>query len=776
MEDEGGSYRWYETEDYTRMKRLQQVMLTLFFDGRWNKDKKFVYRATYGLLINPNASYCDLLYEIRGTVELQQNVNILSISYQIDETFEPTIIDNDQSVRFYLHLKTGVKSEVGKYPLCIQIENDKVVPDVDMDCHSDTWEEVGQSEFNLNDEYPRTDVAMTRNSEVCTGPPSTAGQLTTCSTSSLLSCMDGSRSEILDGMDTTLRINGLYPSKEEFKETLQIYALHNKFEFETKTSNPWVLHVICVDQNCKWAVRGVRIKESDYFQIKRFDNVHSCSIDYRLGANRQATAAVIGKLIKHQYLDASRKPYQPKAIMADLSRELGLNVSYKKAWRGKERALTSISGTNIESYGKLPTLCYMLKKTNPGSLVLLDTDKKGNFKTLFMSLGAWREGWAFCRPVISVDGSFLKAKFRGTILSACSLDANRQIFPVAFGICERENKESWSWFFNKLKEAIGVRADLCIVSDRNEGLIRAAQDIYPEADHGHCVQHILGNITSKYKGNSKRVTTFFNAAARAATERKWEYFMKLLDAEDPQIRQFLEKIGHDKWARCKFARRRYSMVTSNNAESLNAMDATAREYPISMLIEFLRSRMQTWFHDRRKLAIENNSKLSLAAEEVLVNLLNDSTGMIVRPSTAYLFEVIDKACRAYIVDLLERTCTCKEFQLEDFVCVHAVAAIAHRKGLSCYDFVSEYYKNSAWLNAYSGVVYPLGEYSVDDIPMEDRNRVVKPPISDKKTAGRPKNKRIPSKGEFVSRQTCGRCKQHGHNQKTCHNPIPRVPR
>ncbi|CAH9114171.1 unnamed protein product [Cuscuta europaea] len=43
----------------------------------------------------------------------------------------------------------------------------------------------------------------------------------------------------------------------------------------------------------------------------------------------------------------------------------------------------------------------------------------------------------------------------------------------------------------------------------------------------------------------------------------------------------------------------------------------------------LRVKFQKWFHDRRKEASENNMTMSPAAEEVLLNLLHDSAGMIV---------------------------------------------------------------------------------------------------------------------------------------------------
>ncbi|CAH9104271.1 unnamed protein product [Cuscuta europaea] len=160
-----------------------------------------------------------------------------------------------------------------------------------------------------------------------------------------------------------------------------------------------------------------------------------------------------------------------------------------------------------------------------------------------MSLAAWRNGWQWCRPVIIVDGSFMKATFRGTLLTACALDGNRQIFPIGFGVCDRENNDTWKWFFTQLKQAIGDRKDLCVVSDRNEGIINAVKQVFPYADHGYCVQHILGNITTKFCGKKKRVIDLVNAAARASTSKLCEYLLGLLDAEDPRIRTYLEKIG-----------------------------------------------------------------------------------------------------------------------------------------------------------------------------------------------------------------------------------------
>ena len=65
--------------------------------------------------------------------------------------------------------------------------------------------------------------------------------------------------------------------------------------------------------------------------------------------------------------------------------------------------------------------------------------------------------------------------------------------------------------------------------------------------------------------------------------------MILLNNKDVGILAYLENdVGHDKWARSHFNSKRYSMMTSNNTESINIMDKKASDYHIKSLIEFLR--------------------------------------------------------------------------------------------------------------------------------------------------------------------------------------------
>ncbi|XVE81484.1 hypothetical protein DITRI_Ditri15bG0068100 [Diplodiscus trichospermus] len=73
-----------------------------------------------------------------------------------------------------------------------------------------------------------------------------------------------------------------------------------------------------------------------------------------------------------------------------------------------------------------------------------------------MALDASIKGWKYCRPIMVVDGTFLKSSYGGTMLKACTQDANSKIFPLAFSVVDSENV-SWKWFFFNIRKTYGVR-------------------------------------------------------------------------------------------------------------------------------------------------------------------------------------------------------------------------------------------------------------------------------------------------------------------------------
>ena len=56
------------------------------------------------------------------------------------------------------------------------------------------------------------------------------------------------------------------------------------------------------------------------------------------------------------------------------------------------------------------------------------------------------EGFQHCRLVISIDGTFLYGKYKGTLLIALTWDGDSKLFPLVFTIVEKETDDNWYWF------------------------------------------------------------------------------------------------------------------------------------------------------------------------------------------------------------------------------------------------------------------------------------------------------------------------------------------
>ncbi|KAL0546882.1 hypothetical protein IC582_016800 [Cucumis melo] len=251
-----------------------------------------------------------------------------------------------------------------------------------------------------------------------------------------------------------------------------------------------VFFVRCIDNKCGWRLQAVRLKDSNIFKIKKYVKVHSCSLEFLNRDHRQAKSWVVGELIKCKFKEAGRI-YKPRDIIEDMRQNYGINMSYEKAWRARENAYERVRGSPEESYNLLRRYGKALKFKNPGTIFHMELEDDCFFKYLFMVVGPCVRGFLNCiRPVIVMGGTFLKNKYRGQLIVVICLDGNNQIYPLAFGVVDRETDDSIQWFLEKLKGAIGEVPNLGFVTDRKTCFSKGISSVFPSAFHDLCVQHL----------------------------------------------------------------------------------------------------------------------------------------------------------------------------------------------------------------------------------------------------------------------------------------------
>lgn len=262
----------------------------------------------------------------------------------------------------------------------------------------------------------------------------------------------------------------MFRSRDAFKHHMAIYAIAKKFRFRCKKSEPGLMVLECCGKECPWRVYAVKLKDAEVFEIRKVIPEHYCTVDERGGYQTQATSTVIGELMRSKFGSACGGP-KPREIRQMMRGDHGVSISYWKAWRSRDVAIDKDKGTTRSSYNQLPDYLHKLVQANPGTITKLftETDEGGiqRFKYMFVALGASIEGYEFMRKVVVVDGTHLKGKYAGCLLTASAQDGNYQMFPLAFAVVDGENDLSWEWFLKQLSAFVEVNEELVFVSDRH---------------------------------------------------------------------------------------------------------------------------------------------------------------------------------------------------------------------------------------------------------------------------------------------------------------------
>ena len=155
----------------------------------------------------------------------------------------------------------------------------------------------------------------------------------------------------------------------------------------------------------------------------------------------------------HYLLRFKENPNWPATELVDaVKKDHGVVILKWTAYKAKQAAYGMLHGSMFDHYSKLGRYIEELNRSNPGCSFIIKTNPKlvkdiPVFQRMFVSFKGPMKGLlSWCRPVICIDGSFMKTFLGGCLLAAIGMDGNNQMFPIAWAIVEGENNDSWEWF------------------------------------------------------------------------------------------------------------------------------------------------------------------------------------------------------------------------------------------------------------------------------------------------------------------------------------------
>ncbi|XP_022032469.1 uncharacterized protein LOC110933562 [Helianthus annuus] len=479
------------------------------------------------------------------------------------------------------------------------------------------------------------------------------------------------------------------------------------------------------------------------------------------------------------------------AIQDMLVKNHQVNVSIQKVFRAKRIATTRIIGDYREQYGILRSCCEALLRENPGSTIKMDTEPCANprlptrqFKRCYACFASIMRGFKMCgREILGPDGCFMKAPFPGQILTAVGVDGNNGIYPVAYALVEAKTFKSWEWFLELLKDDLGLAnsTNFTFISDRQKGLLPALSEVFPGSEHRFCLRHIHQNLKKYWPGD-----VYKNLLWGVACKTSMPYFEKSMEEMKIAEPGFHEKLSHipaSSWSKAHFSGRAKCDILFNNiCEVFNRQLIGARDKPVITYLEFIRVYMTIRIVNVKKIQAKAHGPLTPHAQEVFNKIKEEASQLNVLMVGAVQYQVNSLRSQC-VVNMKNRTCTCRKWDLTSMPCKHVVAAINDmarndiRIGVP--KELVEVYWLSTWKKVYENVINPIPGPE-NWIPSQCPTTLLPP--KHHKQVGRPQKKRKKSVGEVeveayfdsegkMTRKgnttKCSKCGNLGHNSRTC---------
>ncbi|XP_060179076.1 uncharacterized protein LOC132609216 isoform X2 [Lycium barbarum] len=562
----------------------------------------------------------------------------------------------------------------------------------------------------------------------------------------------------------------------EARRYMSLYALCHGYNFTLKKSDPLKVRYTC-KKECNFVCLISGEKNVAGVSVKTLKGEHKCEPSFE---NHSVKANTIAYYFKEKV--QGNPKYKIKDMRADLKTAFNINASFGKAKRAKRMILEDLEGSFVDDYKKLVGYVNALKESNPGSDIILKVSKvalaegKRRFLRMYICFDALKKGFrAGLRPFIGLDGTFLKGKAKGQILTVVAQDSMNHFYPIAWAVVDKETKATWLWFLELLGKSLNFNngEGITLVSDMQKGLIEAVQQALPAALHRFCVKHIKANWRKKGK-KTKEMTKVLWWCAWSTYREELDGHLKTLGDLSEEAKDHLLDYPIETWCRTFFDTVCKNQKVENNlVESFNSWILVPRHKAIIGMLEEIRIKVMEMVSNNEEEVLTWATEWSPESIQMYNEFQKIATRCTLHFNGDYGFEVSEGNDK-HIVNFSIKKCTCRVWDLTGIPCPHAIKAL-HYKKLDPLKEIHWWYSKEAYLLTYHHKLQPVPGPKFWKI--DPAEAMEPPPLVN--MAGRPREKRKRDKDEALKRQTgwvalrkgrvitCSTCGLIGHNARGC---------
>ncbi|XP_025651738.1 uncharacterized protein [Arachis hypogaea] len=229
---------------------------------------------------------------------------------------------------------------------------------------------------------------------------------------------------------------------------------------------------------CTWLIKINLSHRKGIWEVKRYNGPYTClatsiSSDHRI-LDYHVISAFILPMVRADVAVCI------KVLLNTTEAHFGFRPTYRRIWLAKQKTVAHIYGDWDELYNELLQWVLGVQMKMPGNVVVLRTNpvrvggqvnqSQAYFHWLVWTFPPCIEAFRHCKPLVSINGTHLYGKYRGTLLVVIAQDRNSNILPIAFALVEGENAKSWSFFLSHIRQHVTPQSGILVISDRHNGI------------------------------------------------------------------------------------------------------------------------------------------------------------------------------------------------------------------------------------------------------------------------------------------------------------------
>jgi hypothetical protein len=225
-----------------------------------------------------------------------------------------------------------------------------------------------------------------------------------------------------------------------------------------------------------------------------------------------------------------------------------------------------------------------------------------------------------------------------------------------------------------------------------KGLVNTIAAIDEHVEHRLCVRHLYGNWRKRHVGEKLKDALW--RAARANTMPEFNKAMESLKMLSVPAWEEMRQYAPGMWSRAGYSTHTNCDLQVNNmCEAFNSAILDLRDLPIISLVEGLKFYITNRIVKLKDYMLRYQGEICPMIRKILEKAKRDAiawTPIWHGDSQYSQFSITDET-DTYAVNLIDRTCACRKWDLSGIPCAHAISAIFYNQA-NPDDYVAHWYR------------------------------------------------------------------------------------